>query len=46
MRNKANLTEAEYQELLALEYVLTWRYTNQYEEDTKRYIELVEKLWK
>ena len=27
-------------ELLALEYVLTWRYTDDYERDNKRHIEI------
>ena len=28
------------QELLALEYVLTWRYTDNYKRDTRRYMRI------
>lgn len=40
---RKNLSESEYQELLALEYVLTWMYTHEYEKDNARYMELAHK---
>jgi hypothetical protein len=40
------LTEEEWQELVTLDYVLTWRYTNDYERDLKRYKELSDLRWK
>jgi len=39
------LTDKEWKELVALEYVLTWRYTDDEERDDKRYRELSEKKW-
>jgi hypothetical protein len=39
------LTNKEWRELVALEYVLTWRYTDDEERDDKRYRELSEKKW-
>lgn len=39
------LTEKEWRELLALEYVLTWNYTDDIEGDKKRYKELSNKRW-
>lgn len=39
------LTVQEYQELLALEYVLTWHYTDDFDRDGKRYMELTAKRW-
>ena len=39
------LTHKEWRELVALEYVLTWRYTDDEERDDKRYRELSEKKW-
>ena len=35
-----NLTAKEWQELVTLDYVLTWRYTENEEEDLKRQKEL------
>ena len=42
MRNwpRGSLTDKEWQELVAIEYVLTWRYTDTPEKDTKRLQEL------
>lgn len=42
---QGNLSDQEWQELLGLEYVLTWRYTDDIEGDTARYKELVEKKY-
>lgn len=39
------LSEAEWQELVALEYVLTWNYTDDYETDERRYKELSDRKW-
>jgi len=41
--SRGNLTAKEYKELIALEYVLTWRYTEKLEEDTQRYMHLSQK---
>jgi hypothetical protein len=40
---KGSLTESEWRELVTLDYVLTWRYTDDYDADLKRYKELSEK---
>ena len=40
------LTDKEWQELVALEYVLTWDYSEDKDADEKRYKELSEKKWK
>ena len=40
-----NLTDAEWQEIVSLDYVLTWGYTDDYEKDLKRYKELSKKIW-
>lgn len=37
---KGGLTEAEWQEAVVLDYVLTWRYTDNYARDLFRYKEL------
>lgn len=39
------LTEKERKELSSLDYVLTWGYTDDYDQDLKRYKELSEKRW-
>ena len=39
------LTEKEWRELLGLEYVLTWNYTNDIEGDEMRYKELSNRRW-
>ena len=39
------LTEKEYRELLGLEYVLTWHYSDDMDRDDKRYRELSNKRW-
>lgn len=39
------LTEKEWLELLALEYVLTWGYTDNEKQDEKRYMELSKRKW-
>jgi hypothetical protein len=38
-----DLTEKEWNELVTLEYVLTFRYSNDYEADDRRYRELAPK---
>lgn len=43
---KGCLTDKEWQELVALEYVLTWGYSEDKDVDEKRYKELSEKKWK
>lgn len=40
------LTDKEWQELVTLEYVLTWGYSDDEATDEKRYKELSEKKWK
>jgi hypothetical protein len=42
---KGCLTDSEWQELVALEYVLTWGYTDNEKEDSKRHRELSDKRW-
>lgn len=37
------LNDKEYTELITLEYVLTWHYTNNLKKDIKRYMQLQEK---
>ena len=39
------LSDEEWSEIVALDYTLTWRYTDRYEEDLKRYQELSKKRW-
>jgi|LakMenEpi03Aug12_release.lakeMendotaPanAssembly.Ray.scaffolds.fasta_scaffold379255_1 hypothetical protein len=39
------LSEAEWKEIVTLDYVLTWRYTDDYDKDLKRYKELSAKRW-
>ena len=39
------LTKQEWLELAALEYVLTWRYSDDEEKDDKRHGELSNKRW-
>lgn len=43
---KGCLTDEEWQELVTLEYVLTWGYSEDKDADEKRYKELSEKKWK
>ena len=40
-----SLTEEEWSEIVALDYVLTWRCTDNYDRDLKRYNELSVKRW-
>jgi len=40
-----NLTDSEWEEIITLDYVLTWGYTDNYDKDLKRYIELSEKKY-
>ena len=40
-----NLNDAEWREIVSLDYVLTWRYTDDYDKDLKRYKELSKKRW-
>ena len=42
---RGDLTADEWQELVALEYVLTWRYSDNEKEDLARYKKLCKKLW-
>lgn len=42
---KGCLTDNEYEELVTLEYVLTWGYTDNEQKDEKRYKELSDKRW-
>ena len=42
---KMNLTDAEWKEIVALDYVLTHGYTDVYDKDLKRYKELSIKRW-
>ena len=39
------LTDSEWRELVTLEYVLTWGYTDNEEKDSKRHRELSDKRW-
>lgn len=39
------LSEAEWRELVALEYVLTWNYTDDIEKDENRYRVLSDRCW-
>ena len=39
------LTDKEWQELVTLEYVLTWHYSDDMNKDDKRYKELSNKRW-
>ena len=39
------LSEEEWNELVSLEYLITWKYTDNYDEDEKRYMELSKKRW-
>jgi len=39
------LSESEWREIVTLDYVLTWRYTDDYDKDLKRYKELSAKRW-
>jgi len=38
-----NLTDKEWREIVTLDYILTWRYTDNYEKDLDRYKELSKK---
>lgn len=40
---KGYLTQEEWYELVALDYILTFRYTENYDADLKRYEELINK---
>jgi hypothetical protein len=42
---KGSLTEEEWREIVTLDYVLTWHYTDDYAGDLKRYKELSAKRW-
>lgn len=39
------LTEDEWKELVTLEYVLTWNYSDNFDVDEKRYLQLSKKCW-
>lgn len=40
-----NLSGEEWNEIVALDYILTWNYTDNYERDLKRYKKLSNKRW-
>ena len=42
---RGGLSEKEWDEIVTLDYILTWHYTNDYDRDLKRYKELSEKRW-
>ena len=42
---KTAISEDEWQELVALEYVLTWNYSDNNERDTRRYMALSARKW-
>ena len=42
---RGGLSEDEWQELVSLEYVLTWRYSKDEEQDEKRHKELRDKCY-
>lgn len=42
---RGGLTGAEWQELVALEYVLTWNYSDNTERDEARMLSLRDKCW-
>lgn len=42
---KGDLTDEEWQELVALEYVLTWGYSDDPDKDEARHKEISEKKW-
>lgn len=44
-RVKHTLSDEEALELYTLEYVLTWNYTDNYEKDTARFVELSDKKY-
>ena len=39
------LSKDEWEEIVALDYVLTWNYTDDLERDERRYKELSDKTW-
>ncbi len=39
------LTKEEWTEIVALDYIITWEYTDNLDKDIKRYIELSNKRW-
>ena len=45
MNIKGDLTDREWLELLGLEYVLTWNYTNNPDQDEARYKYLSNRRW-
>lgn len=42
---QGDLSNSEWLELVALEYVLTWNYSDDMDRDEKRYRELSNKRW-
>lgn len=44
-RSEGNLTDSEWLEICALDYVLTWNYSDDLERDEKRYKYLSNKRW-
>jgi len=44
-RSEGNLSRSEWLEICALDYVLTWNYTDNYERDLSRYQFLSNKRW-
>lgn len=47
MKNKFqyNLTDEEWEEIVVLDYVLIWHYTDDYDRDLRRYQELVKRKY-
>ena len=45
MIDKGGLTDKEWQELVTIEYVLTWRYSDNEEKDLARQKTLRKKRW-
>lgn len=45
IHDMGKLTEKEWDELVALDYVLTWQYTKYTEKDKERQRELRKKRW-
>lgn len=46
MKEIYNIPEKDWRELVTLDYILTWRYTHNYEGDLKRYLFLANKYYK
>jgi hypothetical protein len=42
---RGGLTAEEWREIVTLDYILIWRYTDDYDIDLRRYKELAKKRW-